>query len=272
MRHHFTVDVEEYFQVSAFEPLLARSTWDRLESRIVPTMTELLALLEEWEIKGTMFILGWLAKRHPALIRQIAAAGHEIASHGWDHRRIPVQGVNEFRDSVRRTKHLLEDLSGAPVVGFRAPSFSITQGFEWALDVLVEEGHLYDSSLFPIWRPGYGYAGGAIDPYQLELPVGKLLEFPPATLRRLGINLPAGGGGYLRILPYQLIRLAILEAEARGAPATIYIHPWEIDPDQPRLSAPWHVRWRHYMGLGRTIPRLRQLFSEFSFQPISASL
>lgn len=270
--HHFTVDVEEYFQVSAFESRVPRARWSDLESRVEANTIALLDLLAEREIRATMFILGWVAERHPGLIREVAAAGHEIASHGWDHRRITQQGPEEFRDSVRRTKSCLEELTGTPVMGFRAPSFSIVPGREWALDILLEEGYLYDSSLFPVRRSGYGYPGGVRDLHWLERPVGRLAEVPPATLRRWGANLPAAGGGYLRLLPLGLIRAAFRDAEQRGVPATFYIHPWELDPAQPRLPVSWPTRVRHYSGLGRTADRIRSLLREFHFQPIAATL
>jgi polysaccharide deacetylase family protein (PEP-CTERM system associated) len=219
-----------------------------------------------------MFVLGLVAEEQPALVRELAAAGHEIASHGWDHRRITDQEPEEFRASVRRTKILLEDLTGTAVLGFRAPSFSLVPGREWALDILIEEGYLYDSSLFPIRRSGYGYAGGGRDPYWLERAAGRLAEVPPATLRRWGANLPAAGGGYLRLLPLWLIRAALRDAERRGVPGTFYIHPWEIDPGQPRLAVPWPTRLRHYGGLRRAAGRIRSLLQEFRFQPIAATL
>jgi polysaccharide deacetylase family protein (PEP-CTERM system associated) len=235
-------------------------------------MMVLLDLLAERGVRATMFILGCVAEAHPGLVRELAAAGHEIASHGWDHRRVTEQTPEEFRGSVRRTKIFLEDLTGAPVLGFRAPSFSIVPGGEWALDILVEEGYLYDSSLFPVRRRGYGYPGGQRDPHWLERPVGRLAEVPPATLRRWGGNFPAAGGGYLRLLPPWLIRSAFLDAERRGVPATFYIHPWELDPDQPRLAVSWPTRLRHYGGLQGCASRVRHLLHEFSFQPIAATL
>jgi polysaccharide deacetylase family protein (PEP-CTERM system associated) len=270
--HHFTVDVEEYFQVSAFESRVPRERWGEFESRVVGNMMELLGLLAERDVRGTMFILGCVAEAHPGLVRELAAAGHEIASHGWDHRRITHQEPEEFRESIRRTKIFLEDLTGKPVQGFRAPSFSIVPGREWALDILLEEGYLYDSSLFPVRRSGYGYPMGERDPHWLERPVGRLAEVPPATLRRWGTNFPAAGGGYLRLLPLGLIRSAFRDAERRGVPATFYIHPWEIDPAQPRLAVPWPTRVRHYSGLARTAGRIRSLLQEFRFQPIAATL
>lgn len=270
--HHFTVDVEEYFHVTALEPWVSRDAWSSFESRVAAAMGRLLDLLAEHEVRATMFVLGWLAERQQALVKEMAAAGHEIASHGWDHRRVTHQEPSEFRDSVRRTKRFLEDLTGQSVLGFRAPSFSIIPGKEWALDILIEEGHLYDSSLFPVRRARYGYPGGRRDPHWLDRPSGRIAEIPPATLRRGGVNIPAGGGAYLRLLPYGLVRRALLESSRRRVPATFYVHPWELDPDQPRLRVPAHVRLRHYGGLDRTEARLRRLLAEFRFGPIVDSL
>jgi polysaccharide deacetylase family protein (PEP-CTERM system associated) len=268
IEHHFTVDVEEYFQVSAFEPHLALADWDRLESRVAAGVHTLLALLERHRAQATFFILGWIAERHPLLVKAIAAAGHEVASHGWDHRRVTQQTADQLRESVRRTKDVLESAVGVPVIGFRAPSFSIVPGREWALDVLMEEGYLYDSSLFPIARRGYGYRGGVRDPHVLRSPAGTLVELPPATLRVGGINLPAAGGAYFRLLPYALPQAAFRDCARRGVSGTFYIHPWEVDPDQPRLPVSWSARARHYGGLTRTMPRLERLLTEFRFNSV----
>src|SRR3989475_5497503 len=249
VRHHFTVDVEEYFQVSAFESTVRRCDWSRFESRLTGSVSRLLDLLARHEARGTFFVVGWVAERQPDLVRRIALAGHEIASHSWDHARVTDQSPLTFRDSVRRAKYLLEDLAGAPVLGFRAPSFSIVPGREWALDVLIEEGYRYDSSLFPVRRPGYGYANGHPDPHWLERPVGRIAEVPPTTLRRWGTNVPAGGGAYFRLFPYAVVRAALRDCAHRGAPGTFYIHPWELDPDQPRIAVPWPTRVRHYGGV-----------------------
>ena len=197
--HHFTIDVEEYFQVSAFESRVARSEWERFESRVAGAVARLLDLLARHEARATVFVLGWVAERHAALIRTIARAGHEIASHGWDHERVTRQTPQQFRDSVRRTKAVLEDIAGAPVLGFRAPSFSIVPGREWALDILIEEGYRYDSTLFPVRRPGYGYPGGHADPHWLERPAGRLAEIPPTTLEWCGLRVPAAGGALSRV-------------------------------------------------------------------------
>ncbi len=266
--HYFSVDVEEYYQVSALERYVPRSDWGQCESRVVGSVELLLELLASHNARGTFFLLGLIAEKHPGLVRQIAAEGHEVASHGWDHRRVTQQTPQEFRASVSRTRALLEDLIGSEVVGFRAPSFSIVPGREWALDTLIEEGYRYDSSLFPVRRNGYGYPGGRRDPHWLERPSGRIWEVPPATLRRLGLNFPAAGGAYLRLLPYRLVQTALRESAARGAPATFYIHPWELDPDQPRLNVSWVTRLRHYGGLRRTAGRVRRLLSEFPFRAI----
>ena len=271
--HYFSVDVEEYFQVSAFEATVPRASWETLPSRVEGSVYGVLDLLARHGARGTFFTLGWVAERHPGMIRRIVQAGHEVASHGWDHVRVTHQTPEEFRASVRRSKTCLEQLSGAPVLGFRAPSFSIVPGREWALDILVEEGYRYDSSLFPIRRPGgYGYATAGRDPYVLDRPPGPLMELPPATLRQLGVNLPAGGGAYFRIFPYALVGAAFRDFDRRGVPGTFYMHPWEIDPDQPRQHAPLSSRLRHYTGLSRTLPRLERLLSEFRFTAIADRL
>jgi len=268
--HYFSVDVEEYFQVSAFEGSVPRTSWDHLPSRVEASVYGILDLLARHGARGTFFTLGWVAERHPQMIKRIAEAGHEVASHGWDHVRVTHQTPEEFRASVKRSKACLEELTGTQVLGFRAPSFSIVPGREWALDLLIEEGYRYDSSLFPIRRPGgYGYASAGRDPFVLERAAGKLDEFPPATLRRFGVNLPAGGGAYFRILPYALVQRAFRSFEARGVPGTFYMHPWEIDPDQPRQQAKLSSRLRHYTGLSRTLPRLERLLSEFRFTAIA---
>ena len=266
--HYFTVDLEEYFQVAVFKAVVPRADWDRLESRVARPVGQLLDLLARHDAHATFFVVGWLAERQPHLIRAIARAGHEIASHTWDHARVTDQTPAEFRASVRRTKQVLESLCGTAVLGFRAPNYSIVPGFEWALDILVEEGYAYDSSLFPVRRPGYGYASATPDPHWLTRPAGRLLEFPPATLRVGGMLLPAAGGAYFRLLPYCLVQAALRQCERRGVPGTFYIHPWEIDPDQPRLAVSRLTRLRHYGGLRRTASRLGRLLAEFRFTAI----
>jgi len=219
-------------------------------------------------VRATFFVLGWVAQRQAELVRTIARGGHEVASHGWDHVRVTHQTPHQFRESIRRTKHVLEAMTGTAVLGFRAPSFSIVPGREWALDILVEEGYRYDSSLFPVRRPGYGYPGGRPDPYWMGRRAGRLAEIPPATLQWGPLRLPAGGGAYFRLLPYGVVRAALRQCERREVSGTFYVHPWEVDPRQPRVAASWLTRARHYGGLRRTLPRLERLLTEFRFAPI----
>lgn len=265
IRHYFTVDVEEYFQVVALAPYAPMARWGSFESRVERPIDELLALMARHGATGTFFTVGWVAERHPALMRRIVAAGHEVASHTYDHVRITHQTPDAFRESVRRTKRLIEDMTGSAVLGFRAPSFSIVRGTEWALDVLLEEGHAYDSSLFPVSRSGYGYVGGARDPYPIARAGGVLAEFPPVTLQVAGRSLPAAGGAYFRILPPALVHAALRSSARRGVPGTFYIHPWEWDPGQPRLQVPLLTRIRHYGGQAGVLRRLDRLLGRFAF-------
>lgn len=270
--HFFTVDVEEHFQVSALERAVPRSSWDGQESRVARSVAELLELLAEAGVRATFFVLGWLARRHPDVVRSIVEGGHEVASHGWDHSLVTRQTPAEFRESIRRSKATLEDLGGKRVMGFRAPSFSIVRGREWALDQLLEEGFTYDSSLYPASRNGYGYRGGQADPHWLIRPAGRLAELPPATLKVGRWFLPAGGGASFRLLPYGVVRTAFRRADRRGVPGTFYIHPWELDAAQPRFQVGLGTRVRHYGGLARTRFKLRRLLNEFRFGPIGPSI
>ncbi len=271
-RHHFTVDVEEYFQVAALERSITRDRWDETPSRLAAPALDLLDLLAENAATATFFILGWVARRHPDLVRRIVREGHEVASHGCAHERVPTLTTAAFRADVRDSKRLLEDIGGVSVLGYRAPSFSIIPGLEWAFDVLLEEGYTYDSSVFPGPRlDGNSSAGTNFDPYGITRPAGRLREFPPTVLRRLVLTIPAGGGGYFRILPYELTQAALRDHERRGVPGTFYIHPWELDPDQPRVRASALSRVRHYTGLHRTRARLQRLLAEFSFTTIRES-
>lgn len=263
--HVFSVDVEEYFQVLAFERAVPRHSWDAMPSRVDASVNQLLELLARHSATATFFTVGWLAERKPGLIRRIAELGHEVASHSWWHRRVAALSPSEFREDVRRCRAVLEDLSGRPVVGFRAPSFSIVPGVEWAFDILIEEGYRYDSSVFPIRRSGYGYPGAPAEPYEIRRPSGVLLELPMATTVAVGMRLPAAGGGWFRHLPYQLTDRALREHGARGQAAMFYIHPWEIDDEQPRLRVSLLTRVRHYGGLSRTLPRLERLLAAFRF-------
>jgi polysaccharide deacetylase family protein (PEP-CTERM system associated) len=270
--HFFTVDVEEYFQVSAFEGRVPRSSWHEWPQRLDLSLPPLLDMLERHGAKGTFFVLGWVAEHNPASVRLIASKGHEIASHGYWHRRIPTMSPAEFRADVRDSKRLLEDVAGQAILGFRAPSFSIIRGFEWTFDVLLEEGYRYDSSLFPVRRRGYGYPAAPKRPHLIRRSSGDLAEFPPATASVAGLSIPAGGGGYLRHFPLALIRLAFKQSDARKSPATFYVHPWEIDPAQPRVDVSILTRLRHYRGLGRCLDRIETMLQNLRFTTLGSGL
>jgi polysaccharide deacetylase family protein (PEP-CTERM system associated) len=270
--HFFTVDVEEYFQVKALESAVSRKDWISRPSRLAGSIDALLEMLETHNARGTFFVLGWIAQHRPEVVLAIARAGHEIASHGFWHERVTAHDRKTFHDDVRTSKRALEDLIGAEVLGYRAPSFSIIPGWEWAFDALLEEGYRYDSSLFPIHRRGYGYPGSPRVPHVIQRPAGRLGEFPLATTNFLRYPVPAAGGGYLRQFPLAIIRRAFREGSERGEPATFYIHPWEIDPDQPRLPVSVLNRLRHYRGLGGAKERIDLILEEFSFTTIASYL
>ncbi len=268
VEHIFSVDVEDYFQVSAFERIVDRREWDRFPSRVERNTDVLLDLLHRYDAKGTFFTLGWVADRHPQVVRRIVAAGHEIASHGWWHQRVTSINQTQFREDVYASKALLEDVSGTRVAGYRAPSFSITPQTEWALDTLIDVGYQYDSSLFPIHRANYGFPNTPPIPHVIHRQRGDIVEFPLATVRMGRKLIPAAGGGYLRHFPYAIIRRAFRDHARAGTSAVFYIHPWEIDPEQPRLAAPALTRVRHYRNLDKTLPRIERLLSEFRFTSV----
>ncbi len=265
-----TVDVEDYFQVSAFASVVSRDRWGDYESRVAANTDRLLAIFAEFGVHATFFVLGWVAERDPSLVRRIASAGHEIASHGQSHSLVYEQTPAMFRDDIRRSKATLEAQCGRPVLGYRAPSFSITSKSLWALDVLVEEGIAWDTSIFPIRHDRYGIPSAPRHPHFMG---NGLLEIPASTVRVAGVNLPIGGGGYFRLLPYAWTRWGIRRVNAtEHRPAVFYVHPWELDPKQPRITAPWLSRLRHYRSLHRTEGRLRTLLSEFSFDSVSSAI
>jgi polysaccharide deacetylase family protein (PEP-CTERM system associated) len=263
-----SVDVEDYFQVEAFTRQVSRDDWDRMPSRVVANTRRSLDLCDEHGATGTYFVLGWVARRFPALVREIQARGHEIACHSFWHQPVCSLTPNSFREDLRMACNAIADASGVRPIGFRAPSWSITPDSTWAFDTLAEEGFVYDASIFPIRHDLYGHPGGQRFPHAIVTASGrKLFEFPSATVRLFGNNVPTGGGGYLRILPFAFTQWALrrLEREDNRA-VVVYFHPWEIDPEQPRLAAPLKSRLRHYTGLAGMEGRLRRLLATHSFR------
>lgn len=267
----FSVDVEDWYQVSDLEAVVDRASWDRQESRVGRSTDRILALLADAGVRATFFVLAWNAERHPDIVRTIAAAGHEVASHGYAHRLIYEQTPDAFRADVTRAKKLLEDVTGHAVLGYRAPSLSITPRSEWALDVLIDAGFRYDSSVIPIRDALYGHPAAGRFPYVIREAGGRrLVEFPITTARVLGRNLPLGGGGWLRVFPYAYFRWGMRRVNRRERqPAVVYIHPWEIDAGQPRLRTAGKRGFStHYVGLAGTEAKLRRLLREFRFAPL----
>ena len=323
-----TIDVEDYFQVSAFERVVARERWGDYESRVAANTDRLLGILADAGVRATFFVLGCVAERDRSIVHRISAAGHEIASHGYGHRLVYHQTPDEFREDVRRGKAVLEAAGGQEVRGYRAPSFSITERSLWALDILIEEGFTYDASIFPIHHDRYGIptaprhafwfsagagitglaAAGVVEAGTARASQGVprasggvagssrgatpgtplwrgsfaarsegagagLLEIPGSTIRVGGVNFPVGGGGFFRLLPYWWTRAGIRRLnETEGRPAIFYLHPWEVDPNQPRLAASRLSRFRHYCNLAKTEPRLRRLLSDFRFGPLAETV
>ena len=257
-----SVDVEDYFQVSALAPVIDRASWPQRECRVVRNVERLLDLFGDDGARATFFTLGWIAERYPALVRRIVKEGHELASHGYDHLRASEQSRHEFEQDVRRAKGLLEDLGGLRVQGYRAPSFSIGERNPWAFDVLLEAGYRYSSSVYPVRHDHYGSPDAPRFAYDAR---PGLLEIPLTTARVLGRNLPAGGGGYFRLAPYRLSRWALRRVNTIDRqPAIFYMHPWEIDPQQPRVpGTSMKTRFRHYVNLDKTELRLVRLLRDF---------
>jgi polysaccharide deacetylase family protein (PEP-CTERM system associated) len=264
--------VEEYFQVTGFAGQIDPACWDYYESRVERGTYDLLILLAVAGQRATFFVLGWVARRHPRLVRAIANAGHEVASHGYWHQLVTAQTLGQFRADVRAAKAVLEDVLGQEVVGYRAPCFSIAPECDWAFDVLAEEGYAFDSSVAAGRRASCGHLAGDGCPFELTTPSGVLQEYPLPSARWLGRNVPVGGGGYFRMFPYAVTRHALRAWNAGGKPFAVYLHPWEMDPEQPRLRVPLTKAFRHYVNLSRTRPRLERLLADFRFDTLSASL
>jgi len=266
IKNALTVDVEDYFHVEAFASSISPEDWQGCELRAENNVERILKLFEHRQVKATFFILGWVAERVPELARRIADAGHEIGCHGYAHQHIRRQSPAEFREDVRRVRGLLTDQTGQAVQCYRAPSFSITNKTLWALDILAEEGFTIDSSIFPARHDLYGIAGA---PRFLHKRNG-LIEFPPATIRMAKTSIGIAGGGYLRLFPYWITRWAIRHInEKEGQPAMVYFHPWEIDPGQPRIAAPFKSRLRHYTNLGKMYGKIERLLDDFRFSTIT---
>lgn len=270
--HCLTFDVEEHFQVNAFDSESRRRSWASCESRIERSTEKILALLERHRYRATFFVLGWIAERHAALIQRIAAAGHEVASHGYGHEIITRLSPDAFREDVRKAKKILEDVIGAPIRGYRAPSFTIMPDTPWALEVLAQEGYAWDSSIMPVRHDVYGWPGAEPFPHRIETPSGPLFELPPSTVSWFGTRLPVGGGGYFRVYPYALMRRWLRRIEAEGQPVIFYLHPWELDPEQPRMSGPRRSTFRHYVNLERVEGRLERLLDDFRFDTMAAAM
>jgi len=273
MLNAFTVDVEDYFHVSAFADRIDTSQWDHFESRVVSNTHRVLRLLDRYSVHGTFFVLGWVADRFPQLVRDIQCSGHEIGCHSYWHRLIYDLTPDEFRADLRRSTDIIEDITGKPCIAYRAPSFSITKRSLWALEILIEEGYQYDSSIFPIRHDRYGIPDSSRWPFCVTTNAGQLWEFPPSVHRIGRINIPISGGGYFRLYPGWLSNYWLDNVSRKHAqPCMFYIHPWELDPDQPRLECSRRSRFRHYQNLHTTEAKLHRLLRSFQFAPMTEVL
>ena len=261
-------DVEEYFHALNLRPVAPSSTWEQQERRTAVSTREIMDQLDRHETKATFFVLGWVAERDPGLVREIAERGHEVGSHGMSHQMAGELGPDAFREEARISKRILEDACGREVKGFRASTFSVMPQTSWAFEILVEEGYRYDSSVFPVRHDRYGYPSFPRTATTVKTPSGDLTEIPMLTLRRFGVNLPAAGGGYLRLLPLGLVTRALRDMNRSGHPGVLYLHPWEFDAGQPRLLKGGLSAFRHYFGLDRTSGKLDTLLDRFDFGPV----
>jgi len=269
IKNAMSIDVEDYFQVSAFAPHIRREDWDALPCRVERNVDVILGLLDEADAKATFFTLGWIAERYPQVVRRIVDSGHELASHGYGHQRASDLTPEQFRDDITRAKRILEDLGGIAIRGYRAPSFSINRKNWWAVEELENAGYVYSSSIYPVHHDHYGMPDAPRFPHRPN-GAGGILELPPTTLPLMGRNWPAAGGGWFRLLPYSMSRWMLNRVNAQDrAPCMFYFHPWELDAEQPRqsgLSA--KTRFRHYVNLQRMPGRLRQLLTDFEWDRV----
>ncbi|HWP59953.1 MAG TPA: XrtA system polysaccharide deacetylase [Candidatus Acidoferrales bacterium] len=274
MTNALTIDVEDYFHVAAFAGVVRRDHWDSYPRRVERNTGRVLELLSQHGVRATFFVLGWVAEKFPGLVRAIREAGHRVGCHGYAHEMVYRNTPEEFRADIRKAKGLLEDAIGGAVESFRAPSYSITAESLWALEILGAEGFTHDSSIFPIVHDQYGIRAARRFPHTKVLKSGRRIkEFPPSTVRLCGINFPVAGGGYLRLAPYAATSWAIRHINlVERQPAMVYVHPWELDPDQPRIAAPWLSRFRHYQNLESTETKLKKLLERFSFAPMEEVL
>jgi polysaccharide deacetylase family protein (PEP-CTERM system associated) len=272
-RHIMTVDVEDYFMVEAFADCVSNSTWDSWPSRVVVNTHKALDLFDNHQTKATFFVLGWVADKFPLLVKEIHARGHELACHSYWHRAIYKLTPDEFRSDTRQAKNAIEQIAGCAVIGYRAPSWSITKQCLWAIGILAEEGFVYDSSIFPIRHDLYGVPNAKRTPYLHQCKGGRTLqEYPPATIRIAGMNFPAAGGGYLRLFPLTYTKHAIQAGANESQSVVVYFHPWELDPEQPRIQGKLKSRFRHYTNLDLMERRLARLLETYSFQPFREML
>jgi polysaccharide deacetylase family protein (PEP-CTERM system associated) len=270
IQNALTIDVEDYFQVAALAEAVRREDWHSMEYRVEANTQRILSLLDRHKAKATFFTLGWVAEKSPELVRTIQKEGHEVASHGYSHQLIYNQTPEVFREETRRSKAILEDITGQPITGYRAASYSITNESRWALDILAEEGFTWDSSIFPVHHDRYGMPGTPRWPHKLTTDEGHTLaEFPLSTLKLPGYTLPIAGGGYFRLFPYWFSRWGLGSINRQGQPFVFYLHPWEVDPGQPRLNVKWFSRFRHYNNLDVCEARLDKLLGHFKFTTMS---
>jgi len=274
VKNAFTIDVEDYFQVEGLASAVDRRSWDGFRTRVGGSTALLLDMLAQHKVRATFFVLGWVARKHPEIVRRIAASGHEVASHGMSHRLIYTQSPAEFQQETRDAKALLEDLAQRPVAGYRAATYSITRRSLWALDILCEEGFRYDSSIFPMRHDRYGIPDAEQTPHVLTTPGGaRLVEFPISVLRYGGAKIPVAGGGYFRLFPYRFTRWALRKLNSQQQEFVFYVHPWEVDPEQPRIEdAAALSRFRHYLNLDRCAERLDRLLGDFEFDTMHSVL
>ena len=273
MVNALSIDVEDYFHANALSSAIGRDEWEKADSRVERNTRSLIESFDTRGIRATFFVLGWVAERHPGIVRDIVAGGHEVASHGYSHKLVYTQSRAEFREETRRSKAILEDLAGTAVTGYRAASFSITPDVEWAIDELIDAGFEYDSSLYPVSHDVYGDRTAPRYPYWREGTKGGLVEFPLSTLALPGIRVPVGGGGYFRLYPYWFLHWSLRRINgAEGKPFVFYLHPWEIDVDQPRLPVKGLSRFRHYNNLDKSQERLDRLLDSFRFDTCRAVL